>query len=164
MFCPFVLMKIVIYNLQKDLSLSTLSVRRMVRHLLKNLNVETEEVILYFVSKKKICEIHEQFFSDPSPTDCISFPIDPPNDPSSNHFSQLLGEVFVCPFIANEYASLHNLDPYEETKLYIIHGLLHLLGYDDLDPKERSLMRKMEKDCLEILKGHSIRIGKKRLF
>ena len=100
--------------------------------------IQCEEVSLYFVTERAICQLHRQFFDDPSPTDCITFPID----------QETLGEIFVCPKVAICYASEMQIDPYEEVALYIIHGLLHLIGYDDLTPPERRIMRKNEKKCM----------------
>lgn len=135
-------MKITIHNSQKVLTLPTHSIKKWVRFLLKEYGSDKnwDELILHFVDKKTISDIHEQFFQDPTPTDCISFPFPPP--------SKLLGEVFVCPEVALEYAKKKQKDPYKETALYIIHGLLHLLGYDDIETSERRKMRKEERRCL----------------
>lgn len=106
--------------------------------MLDHLKVTGDEVAIYFVTEANIAQLHDQFFNDPTPTDCISFPLD----------ERHLGEVFVCPSVAIAYARKKGLDPYQETALYVIHGLLHLLGYDDLEPKERRTMRKKEKTCM----------------
>lgn len=133
----------------------------MIPCLLKKLDIETDEVILHFVTKKKMGKIHEDFFSDPSPTDCMSFPIDSPKSKSKGKEPHILGEIFVCPKVALEYAQEKNLDPYTETTLYIIHGLLHLIGYDDLDAKSRKKMRQMEKTCQALIHPFSLQIPKK---
>lgn len=130
-----------IYNSQKDLKIHKSSARALVDSVLAFLKVPFEEVSVYFVSEKKISKLHELFFQDPSPTDCISFPIDQAH----------LGEVFVCPAVALQYAKKRGLDPYRETALYIIHGLLHLIGYDDLEKKAKETMRKKEKSCMRHL-------------
>lgn len=151
-------MIITIQNTQKDLALSLKSIREMIPRLLQKLEIHTDEVILHFVSKKKMGKVHADFFNDPSPTDCMSFPLDPPESPLSKSQSHtILGEIFVCPQVAIEFAEENNLDPYEETTLYIIHGLLHLLGYDDIDPKMRKKMRAMEKHCIELITPFSLK-------
>ena len=129
----------------------------MIPFLLKGLDFYTDELILHFVDKSKMGKVHEIFFSDPSPTDCMSFPIDPPIKEKPTEDYHVLGEIFVCPQVAIEYATQKNLDPYIETTLYVIHGLLHLLGYDDLDATSKKEMRKMEKKCLEIVNSFSIK-------
>lgn len=133
--------KVSVTNSQKDLPFSRVAVRKLVRKLLAHLKVQCDEIDIHFVTKRAIAKLHEEHFGDKAPTDTISFPLD------KTH----LGIVFVCPAIAQEYAVKHNLDPYEETTLYLVHGILHLLGYDDLTPKERRKMRKKERECLRAL-------------
>jgi probable rRNA maturation factor len=144
--------KIHIFNQQKDLPLEKRAVRLAVRSTLEFLGASYEEVAVYFVTEKKIASLHLEFFQDPAPTDCISFPID----------SKYLGEIFVCPSVAIGYAKKRKLDPYEETSLYIVHGLLHLLGYDDLEEPLRRAMRKKEKSCMRHLNSHRIIIKPKQ--
>lgn len=139
-------LKIHCYNRQKALPISRSALRKSVCLLLEYLDIETDELSVYFVSSKKIAALHQQFFNDPSPTDCITFPID----------SSFLGEIFVCPEVALLYASERGLDPYEETLLYLVHGLLHLAGFDDLSPNQKRAMRKKEKSCMRQLKNHEI--------
>lgn len=114
------------------------AVRSIVRKVLQLYQSNCSEVTVYFVTDRRICDLHQQFFNDPSSTDCISFPID----------HELLGEIFVCPKTALQYCADRGLDPFEEVALYVIHGILHLLGYDDLEPLQRRTMRKNEKKCM----------------
>ena len=100
------------------------------------LKFSCEELSIYFVTEKQSSELHEQFFQDPAPTDCMTFPP---------------GEIVVCPSSAKEYAKKHNADALLETLLYVVHGMLHLAGFDDLDTTARKTMRKMEKKCIAYL-------------
>jgi probable rRNA maturation factor len=120
------------------MKLSLPVVRKLVQAVLKLQNSKCREVSIYFVTERRICELHEEFFKDPSPTDCISCPID----------NEILGEIFVCPKAALRYCACHDEDPYKELALYIIHGILHLMGYDDLEASKRRTMRKNEKKCM----------------
>lgn len=104
------------------------------------------EVGVYLVPVLEISELHDKFFNDPTPTDCISFPVD----------EEYLGEVFVCPQVAIDYAKKRKLNPYEELSLYVIHGLLHCFGYDDIEPADRRVMRKKEKSCMAIIKEQDL--------
>jgi len=112
------------------------------------MQIEPPEVIIHFVTKKKISAVHRDYFNDPSPTDCISFPIDHPNE--KNPF--ILGEIFISPKVALEYAREHDLDPYEEASLYLVHALLHLLGYEDTEKEKRIKMKKKEAKIHSYLK------------
>ncbi len=114
--------------------------------LLEHLHCPHDEVSVYFVTTKQICSLHEQFFNDPSPTDCISFPLD------THH----LGEIFICPETALLYAKKHTLDPRKELTLYLVHGILHCLGFDDLTPKQKRTMRKKEKHCMQFLEAQGL--------
>ncbi len=73
-----------------------------------------------------------------------------------------LGEVFVCPKTALEYVQKKGGNPYLETSLYLVHGILHLLGYDDLTPKERTKMRQQERSVLKMLKSKKALLNSSR--
>jgi len=140
-----------VFDQQQDLKISPEAVSAIVKAVLLQENKQCDEVSIHFVETSKICDLHEEFFNDPTTTDCISFPIDEPNTP---HYC-VLGEVFVCPKTAIDYGTTHNLCPYEETTLYIVHGMLHLLGYDDLGDEEPE-MRNAEKVHMKNLKKHNL--------
>ena len=149
-------MKITVTNNQADLFLSPLKVRKIVRCILQDLlKIPCSEVAIHFVDKKEISKLHKKFFNDPTITDCITFPIDGPDEENG-----ILGEVFVCPYVAIKYAKENNLDPYQETTLYIIHGLLHLLGFDDIKEKDRKVMRQQEKKLMDHLSEKKISLHK----
>ena len=141
--------KITLFNSQRNLPLSLIRVKKAVLFLLENLKISTDEVIIHFVTESKIRMLHKEYFNDPTSTDCITFPIDPPNNKQSTFHT--LGEAFICPKTAINYAKSHEINSYEELYRYISHCLLHLIGYDDLKPTERAKMKKKEKDCLKHL-------------
>ncbi|MEX0961555.1 MAG: rRNA maturation RNase YbeY [Simkaniaceae bacterium] len=116
--------------------------------------VACEELSLHFVDKEKISSLHDLYFSDPSPTDCISFPIDSPKE----NPCVFLGEIFICPEVAIEQSQEFNTDPCFELSLYIIHGLLHLLEFDDIEEKEQKIMRQEEKAAIAMLMEKNILI------
>ncbi len=146
-------MHILIVNQQKDLPLLKSEIARSMALLASYKRVKCRQINLYFVTKKKIALLHEQFFNDPSPTDCISFPLD---DPQNEDEESILGEIFVCPKVALEYAEKHGLEPKHELYLYLVHGFLHLLGYDDIEPEERRKMRRQEAVCMRYLKEQGL--------
>jgi len=150
--------KIKVFCKCKLLPIKVSSVKKVVKTVLDLEQVKCDEASIYFVDIKTISSLHEEFFQDPTPTDCISFPIDGPKI-DSNY--SVLGEVFICPAVAIEYAKKHSLDPLAETSLYLVHGLLHLIGYDDIDPKDRKIMRKKEKRCMDFLKREKLLLDRK---
>lgn len=115
------------------------------------MKVRTDEVSIYFVTTEEICRLHQEFFGDPSPTDCISFPYDQKREGGYH----LLGEIFVCPKAALEYVlklgEEINEDCYRETSLYVVHGLLHLMGYDDIRGEDKMKMEAQENRLMKEL-------------
>lgn len=130
-----------VINEQTALKISVDQVQQLVQQVIRQEGQVCDEVSIYFVDSCVISQLHEQFFDDPSLTDCISFPMD--TQEQDSHY-RLLGEVFICPATAIDYAAKHEGDAYQETTLYIIHGLLHLMGHKDLEEQDISLMREAE--------------------
>lgn len=106
-------------------------------------------IALHFVDKEKITNLHKQFFNNPYPTDCITIPYRDPN---------FLGEIFVCPEVASEYVTEKGGSLEEELTLYVIHGFLHLLGYNDIEPHDIKQMRNEENFHLTELAKNNLRI------
>jgi probable rRNA maturation factor len=146
-----------VYQTQKRFPIDPDSVSAVVKSVLEGENQQADEVAIYFVGKSKICSLHAQYFDDPSLTDCISFPVDGP----STVGYRMLGEVFVCPemgFKQLSTAERQDLNAlYMEFTLYVVHGLLHLLGYDDIDPHDIAVMREKEKFHLSRLQGKGLK-------
>lgn len=145
--------KISVYNKQKNLKVSSPSVKEVVAAVLSFYNIACDEIAIHFISTHTICKLHKEFFDDSTTTDCISFPYDPAG--SEDCF---LGEVFVCPATARDYVEKKGKDVYEEVMLYVVHGLLHLLGYDDLEQNDRKKMKSQEKRVMKYLKGRNLMI------
>ncbi|NGX50220.1 MAG: Endoribonuclease YbeY [Chlamydiae bacterium] len=142
-------MKVLCTNAQDILKIDESQVERLVESFLSWKKVECDEVTIHFVDKEKITSLHALHFDDPTPTDCISFPLDAPQEEGSGY--KILGEIFVCPEVALEYSQKHNLSPQRELSLYIVHGLLHLLGFDDRDRSSEPIMRDEEKSAISYL-------------
>jgi probable rRNA maturation factor len=90
--------------------------------------VTSGELSLSFVDPGEIEDLHVRFLGEPGPTDVLSFPMDGEDG--------LLGDVVVCP----EVAGRNNPDPASEVRLLVVHGVLHLLGYDHQEEDERRRM------------------------
>jgi len=149
--------KVHLFNRQKDLAINSLLTKKAVAFFLKKQRVKSIEVALYFIEKKEIQRLHGKYFKDPSSTDCLSFPLDSPKKPG------FLGEVFICPQVAIEYAEKNALNPYDETLLYVVHALLHLIGFKDSPQKEKILMQKKEKEGMKLLKTNLLGLSKVQL-
>lgn len=130
---------------QTDLPVSSSQVEKLVVSTLNYLGVTCDEVAIHLVSEKEICDLHAQFFDDPSPTDCITLPIE--QTPGYH----CLGEVFVCPAVL-----LGEEEPYTEASLCIAHSILHLIGYHD----HTDAMRAKEKEVMEHLKNAGLLLSR----
>jgi probable rRNA maturation factor len=145
-------MKVIVSNRQKVLSLDTKSVQAVTKSALQLANKKYDEVNIHFIEESEICDLHDEFFDDPSPTDCISFPMDEDSDVGY----LVLGDIFISPKAAVEYTKEIDADPYEELTLYLIHGLLHLLGKDDQTEAQRQEMRTLEKIYMDHLHAQKL--------
>lgn len=150
-------MKVVIYHSRKPSPLSAKDVRRLCTLLGEAYQVQSHTLIVQFVGKRRIQALHEQFFGDPTPTDCISFPLTHPatQDPAHTNLGSappsILGEVFVCPEVAAEYAHAHAVTVRSELLRYLVHGFLHLIGFDDTEPAKKRVMRREEERWVAML-------------
>jgi probable rRNA maturation factor len=70
-----------------------------------------------------------------------------PSRPTSNP-DRIHGELFVCPEVARIQAKRYHATPQAEVVRYVVHGILHLLGYDDQQPADRRRMKRAEKRLL----------------
>lgn len=138
-----------ITNSQDIVQINPIQIEAIVTCILRNKQVACDEVSIHCVSSEDISKLHEEYFDDPSPTDCITFPID---DKEEDTFYKILGDVFICPEVALTYSQTHIVNFEEELTLYIVHGLLHLLGYDDIEEEDRLQMRAEESACMSVLK------------
>jgi probable rRNA maturation factor len=95
---------------------------------------QLEEIEISFVSDEDISRVHGEFLNDPTPTDIITFP----------H-----GEILISLDTAARQAADHGETFERETGLYLIHGLLHLAGWNDHEPNERDEMHRLQAKILE---------------
>jgi len=129
------------------------------------------ELSLLFVEEDDIAALNEQFLGHSGPTDVLAFPIDavdvdvmssptsghsgpdrPPPDPSDQPL--LLGDVVLCPAVAERQAADHAGSYDDEIALLVVHGILHVLGHDHAEPAEAAVMRGRERELLEALHWH----------
>ena len=124
----------------------------IIRVLLKELELTKSEVSFLFVDNSQITLINRQYLGRDNPTDVISFPQDY-GTKRINPEKFSLGDVVISVERAKEQAKKYSKPLLEELKLLIVHGILHLIGYDDIETTAKDKMRKMEKKLLSRLKG-----------
>jgi probable rRNA maturation factor len=101
------------------------------------------ELSLVFLSDAALARLHADFLDEPTTTDVITFEGDP--------VLGIAGEICVSVDTAARYAREHGRDFSAELTLYLVHGWLHLAGYDDLQPAKKRVMRRAEARALRLL-------------
>ena len=99
------------------------------------------ELSIVFMDRTAHSALHGKYLQDYRPTDVITFPADLENE--------LAGEICVSVDQANEEAIARNLSFEYELGLYLIHGWLHLVGFDDLEKVDREIMRMEEQRLID---------------
>ena len=102
------------------------------------------ELSVVFVRDEALCELHERFLDDPTPTDVITFDLSDPGEGPA-------GELYVSIDAAHRRAAEFGMAVDNELLLYVVHGTLHLCGFDDHEPDERRAMRDAEVRALQLV-------------
>jgi len=116
--------------------------REVVRVVLEGENVADAEISLAFVDNPTIHRLNQRYLRHDEPTDVLSFPLSEPGA------KRLAGELVVGAEVAAAQAAARGHDVQAELALYVIHGLLHLCGYDDHDEADAAAMRARERHHL----------------
>ena len=126
-------------NRQRLLRLNSVTIKLFVRYILRNEKIdENIGVNLMFVRNKVIQKYNKDFLNKDCPTDVICF--------EDNRNRGSAGDVIISVDMAVEYAGNHNIDVEEELARYVVHGVLHSLGYDDIIKEDkRKMFRRQEK-------------------
>src|SRR5690606_15544557 len=117
---------------------------RAVRQAVADQPVRSINVVL--AGDDVLARLHQQYMNDPSPTDVLTFDLGDDGDQEA-----LEGEVVVSVDTARREAKRRGLPVRDEILRYVIHGALHLLGYDDATPGGRRGMRRRENAILAAL-------------
>jgi probable rRNA maturation factor len=104
------------------------------------------ELSVVFLTDDALARMHGEFLDDPSVTDVITFEGDPAHG--------VAGEICVSADAAGRQAGAKDLAA--ELTLYLVHGWLHLAGYDDLQPAKKRLMRRAEARAMRLLRGQGL--------
>lgn len=97
----------------------------LARETLRGEGLGAAELSVSFVEEDEIEELHVRYLDEPGPTDVLSFPLDA--DDVDEDGVRMLGDVVIAPSVA---AANNPGAPDAELRLLLVHGILHLLGYD----------------------------------
>ncbi|MFO0904628.1 MAG: rRNA maturation RNase YbeY [Pirellulales bacterium] len=138
---------IAINNAQTRWPVDRRRIRQAVRAILAGEGFAAGEVSIAVVDDPTIHRLNRQFLQHDYPTDVLSFLLGESDDQSAEGRS-LEGEVIVSADTAAQSAERYGWRAEDELLLYVIHGTLHLTGYDDLEPELQIQMRERERHYL----------------
>lgn len=132
-------------NRQRDRRLDLRWLRGTVRHVLvEQLHVPAAELCFHFVRADEMARVNWQFLQHEGSTDVITFDHGQPEGADDQQPGTLYGEAFICVADAIKQAREFKTTWQSEVIRYVVHALLHLQGYDDLQPAKRRVMKREE--------------------
>jgi probable rRNA maturation factor len=105
------------------------------------------ELSIAFVSLQKLRSLHRQYLGDASFTDVMTF--------LGDAKMSFAGEIVIAPAFALRQLALRCTTFSEEVTLYLVHGYLHLCGFDDVQPYDRIKMKRAERTYMQLLQKHA---------
>jgi probable rRNA maturation factor len=123
------------------------------------------ELSMLFVDELSMADLNKRFRGEDGATDVLAFPIDDElvetgrspdsggsgpgvTPPEPSELPLILGDVVVCPLVAQRNAPAHASTYDDELALLVVHGILHLLGMDHVDDDEAAVMERRERELL----------------
>ncbi|MFH1355394.1 MAG: rRNA maturation RNase YbeY [Candidatus Omnitrophota bacterium] len=139
-------MKVTIKNSQKTIPIDRRTIKKTTLKVLSSQSKEKSgEINICFVSDKKIKQLNRLYLGKSGPTDVLSFDLTETYDTEK----KLFADIIISADTALSNSKIFKTDPLYEIHMYVVHGLLHLLGYDDGTLKQR---KRMEQKTRQILK------------
>lgn len=137
------MIRVAIASPQEMVALERGKLRDIVRAVLQGEDIRDAEISIAFVDNETIHRLNKRYLDHDEPTDVLTFPL--------GGGKKLAGEIVVGAEVAAAEASQRGHDVHAELALYVIHGVLHLCGYDDATQQDRQAMRARERHYLKVL-------------
>jgi probable rRNA maturation factor len=137
--------KIAIASPQELVPIDRKQMREIVRTVLEGEGAADAEISLAFVDNPTIHTLNKRYLGHDEPTDVLSFPLSEPGA------KKLSGELVIGAEVALAQARQRNHEVQLELALYVIHGLLHLCGFDDKSDEGAARMHQRERHYLQQL-------------
>ncbi|MDB5387026.1 MAG: ybeY [Planctomycetaceae bacterium] len=148
-----------INNEQQRLLIADANLKQIVSYVLTQEQVLAAEISVAVVDNPTIWRLNRRHLQHDYPTDVLSFLLDcQPENATAEESDQKIprgvgktisGEVIVSAEMACDMAAQYHWNGQDELCLYLVHGLLHLCGYDDLSAEEQTVMRLRERAILQ---------------
>ncbi len=145
-------MTVSLHNRQHKEPIDTGRLRRSLKRLLKKLERSAAEVSVLVVDDEQIQQINRDYLDRDRPTNVISFAMTEGEGGEIN--PELLGDIIISAETAARDAATGGLQLMEEMEFLLIHGLLHLLGYnhENTSPDETERMKSKERELFYLLR------------
>lgn len=138
-------------NNESTFDIDEAALQRLSSYALDAMRVHPDaDLAVVLVDEAAMEALHVQWMGEPGPTDVLSFPMDelrPGNDDTVTP-AGLLGDVVLCPQVAEGQAEAAGHSTMDELLLLTTHGILHLLGFDHAEPEEEKEMFSLQRDIL----------------
>ena len=142
---------VVVSDRQQDLLVSQPRWAALLHRVLAEERVDAPwEAGLSFVAADEIAALNAAHRGIDQPTDVLAFGADDGSAPRAADEPRLLGDVVICPSVAASNAAVRNRPVDDELALLVVHGTLHLLGYDHMDDVDAEEMEKRERELLAL--------------
>lgn len=136
--------EVIVRNLQGKIPLSPRKIKKAILSVLSKEGIKKSgEITVCLVDDKRIKELNAKYSGKACPTDVLAF------DHSKNR-SEISADIAVSCDTAIRNARVFKTTPLYEVHLYVVHGILHLLGYKDKSKKQADIMQKRAEKCLSI--------------
>ncbi len=133
-------MKIRIHQLNPDLQLTERQLKELCREVSGRIELQAASCDVIFVDDETLQEMHARYLNAPTPTDVITFDLGD---------EVVEGEIYISYQRAGEQAKQYGVTLQQEILRLVIHGLLHLKGYDDIEETDRRKMKQLENKLVE---------------
>lgn len=138
-------------NNESSMEVDEAAIQRLAVYALDTMHVHPDaELAIVLVDEGAMEQLHVQWMDEPGPTDVLSFPMDElrPGTEEEPSPAGLLGDVVLCPQVAESQAETARHSLTDELLLLTAHGILHLLGFDHAEPAEEKEMFGIQRDIL----------------
>jgi probable rRNA maturation factor len=139
-----------IQDLQNNVKLDKKKIVNYAKSVLRDMGENKAELSLVFVDDSYIKRLNWKYRKVDSTTDVLAFSMREGGKALSKN-SAVLGDVVISTETAKREAKKRNISIRKEIYLYLLHGILHLLGYDDTKCPAKKIMRAKEKELLAII-------------
>ena len=148
------MVRVRVTNAQRSVPVFLARMRTVAQCAARRLGIRASgDLVITFIDARRMRALNKRFMHHDWATDVLSFRY--PGEP-------VIGEILIAPRQAQAYARRHGISYAVELARYVVHGLLHWLGYDDRTPQEQQAMRALENkllsDCRVAVKGVGYRV------